>query len=118
MKCIEAVNTLNALSKVSEDTTVFPVKVGYLIIKNVNDLKSALNSYADMRNSIVKKYDPNNTGEVKKDDPNYAQCLKDMTELDAQKIDIKLSKIKLTDIENMELPLNILNSLSCMIDTE
>jgi adenine C2-methylase RlmN of 23S rRNA A2503 and tRNA A37 len=116
MKCIEAVNTLNALSKVSEDTTIFPVKVGYLIIKNVNDLKSALNSYADMRNSIVKKYDSNNTGEVKKDDPNYAQCLKDMTELNAQEINITLTKIKLADIEDMKLPMNILNNLSCMIE--
>ena len=114
MKNSEALNNLNSLVTVSQATNVFPVSVGYKIIKNMKALKNALESYEEMRNKIVTKYDK--SGLVKEDNPEYQNCLKDISELNMQEIDVELNTISIDDIKDLEIPMNILTNLSCMIE--
>ena len=117
MKNSEALNNLNSLVTVSQATNVFPVSVGYKIIKNMKSLKNALEPYEEMRNKIITKYDKDGDGSVKEDNPEYQNCLKDISELNMQEIeDIKLDTISIEDIKDLEIPMNILTNLSCMIE--
>ncbi|MBP7319529.1 MAG: hypothetical protein KA953_00540 [Lachnospiraceae bacterium] len=114
MKNSEALNNLNSLVTVSQATNVFPVSVGYKIIKNMKALKNALEPYEEMRNKIVTKYDK--SGLVKEDNPEYQDCLKDISELNMQETDVELDTISIDDIKDLEIPMNILTNLSCMIE--
>jgi hypothetical protein len=114
MKNLEATNDLNNLLIVSQTEDVFPISVGYKIIKNMKVLKNALEPYEEMRNKIVTKYDK--SGLVKEDNPEYQNCLKDISELNMQEIDAKLDTISIEDIKDLEIPMNILTDLSCMIE--
>ena len=114
MKNSEALNNLNSLVTVSQATNVFPVSVGYKIIKNMKVLKNALEPYEEMRNKIVTKYDK--SGLVKEDNPEYQDCLKDISELNMQETDVELDTISIDDIKDLEIPMNILTNLSCMIE--
>ena len=114
MKNSDALNNLNSLVTVSQATNVFPVSVGYKIIKNMKVLKNALEPYEEMRNKIVTKYDK--SGLVKEDNPEYQDCLKDISELNMQETDVELDTISIDDIKDLEIPMNILTNLSCMIE--
>lgn len=116
MNNIELLEIYQGLEKVSSVETNIPVSEGFKIIKNKNAIKRELEAFEEMRNAIVSKYADDN-GEVKKDDPNFETCLKEVSELGNQECeDISFKKIKLSALENLELPMNVISAITFMIE--
>lgn len=116
MKNYELLEIMQGLDKATSLETSVPVAEGFKIIQNKKAIKDALIAFEEMRNAIIKKY-ADESGEVKEDNPNYAQCLKEVNELAIQECDeLTFKKIKLATIEKLELPLNAIQSIFFMID--
>lgn len=116
MKNIELVELNNSLSKITNLETSIPVSEGFKIIKNKQAIQNELKPFEEMRNAIISKYADEN-GEVKQDHPNFETCLKEVTELGNQECeDISFKKIKLSALENLELPMNVISAITFMIE--
>ena len=116
MKIYELLEIQDGLNKISNLETSVPVSQGYKIVCNKKMIQKELETYEEMRNAIVSKYADGN-GEVKKENPNYQTCLKEVNELANQECDeLTFKKIKLATIEKLELPLNAIQSIFFMID--
>ena len=68
-----------------------------------------------MRNSIFKKY-ANGKQVLQPTDEGYAECLQEMSAINSDDVEIELEKIKLKDIENVELSAELISALMCMIE--
>lgn len=116
MKNLELLQIYKNLETVTNVENTIPVAEGFKIIQNKKVIKDSLIAFEEMRNAIVKKY-ADEDGEVKEDNSNYAQCLKEVNELASQECDeLTFKKIKLATIEKLELPLNAIQSIFFMID--
>lgn len=115
MKNFELFNIVQALNQFEMSKTALPVKVGYTILQNRQKMRQVIEPFVDARNEIIKKYS-DGTMEVKPSDKGYAQCLKEMDELGQEEQAVELKKIKLSDIENIELSAEMISALMCMIE--
>lgn len=116
MKNYELLEIMQGLDKATELTTSVPVSEGFKIVQNKKKVKDALSAFEELRNAIIAKYSDEN-GEVKEDNPNYTQCLKEVNELASQEVEeVSFKKIKLETIEKLELPLNAIQAIYFMIE--
>lgn len=118
MKNIELETTYKGLTEVTGLETSLPIKAGFKIIQNRRKIADEYEAYMEMKNAIVKKYATDGKEAVEPKDEHYMDCLKDVNELMKEEADIELKKIKLSDIENYELPMKAIQALSCMIEEE
>lgn len=114
MKSSKAAAFIGEVAKVEGTSNIFPVKVGFKIIKNRISLERDAQPYIEMRDKIISKYS-NGKGILREQDENYDICKKEIAEID-EEISPKIEKIKLSEIENLNLPIDILSSLSFMIE--
>lgn len=92
-----------------------PVKFSYRLMTNVRCLRDELKTYDDVYKKIISKY--GNGNDISPDDENYDKALKEINELNDEKIDIELKKISIHDIEDMNLTFKELAVIdSFMID--
>lgn len=115
MKYYELSKLDNDLNRITSLETTIPVSEGFKIIKNKQRIQEELKPYEEMRNAIISKYSDN--GEVKPDNPNFQKCLEEVTELGNQECeDISFKKIKLSALENLELPMSAISAMAFMIE--
>lgn len=116
MKYYELVKLSDDLNRIVSLETNISVSEGFKIVKNKQLIQEELKPFEEMRNTIVTKYADEN-GEVKPDSPNFETCLKEVTELGNQDCeDISFKKIKLSALENLELPMNVISAITFMIE--
>lgn len=116
MKIYELLEIQDGLNKISNLETSVPVSQGYKIVCNKKMIQKELETYEEMRNAIVSKY-ADESGEVKKDNPNFDTCFQEVRELANQEVDnIEFKKIKLSDLECLNLPMNLISSIYIMIE--
>ena len=116
MKNYELLEMMQGLNKIETVETSIPVSEGFKIVKNKKAIQKELEAFEEMRNAIITKYADEN-GEVKQDNPNFETCLKEVTELGNQECeDISFKKIKLSALENLELPMNVISAIAFMIE--
>lgn len=116
MKNYELFNIVQTLNTFEMSKTELPVKVGFTILQNRQKMRQVIEPFVDARNEIIKKYSSGSM-EVSPENEGYADCLKEMDELgktDAEPFELK--KIKLSDIENIELSAEMISALMCMIE--
>lgn len=117
MKYYELSNNLKNLEEVLNSELKFPVSVSLAMIKNKNTMNAEMESYGEAYNVIVKKY-ANGNSVIEKTDPNFNKVTEELTELNGQECDINVKKISVQSIENMEIPINMLNKIAFMIEEE
>ena len=116
MKNYELLNISEKLEKVTNLETSLPVVEGFKVVKNKNLIETELKSFEDMKNSIIRKYADDN-GAVKPDNPNYKKCVDELNELSSQECDdLEFKTIKLSALQNIDLPMNAISALAFMID--
>lgn len=115
MKNYEILNTVTALNAFEMSKTTLPVRVGYAILQNRQKMRQVIEPFEEARNQIIKKYSDGRM-ELSPSDEGYAECLAEMNELGQEEQDIDLKKIKLSDIENVELSAELISALMCMIE--
>lgn len=115
MKNYEILSTVQALNSLDYSKTALPVRVGYTILQNRQKMRQVIEPFEEMRNSIFQKY-AKGKPELKQTDEGYAECAKEMNELGNEEQELDLKKIKLSDIENVELPAELISALMCMLE--
>ncbi len=118
MKIYDLLEIQEGLNKITNLETSVPVSQGYKLVRNKKMIQKELETYEEMRNAIVSKY-ADKDGEVKKDNPNFNKCFQEVRELANQEVDnIEFKKIKLSDIESLNLPMNLITAIDMMIEEE
>lgn len=115
MKNFEILNTVTTLNSFEMSKTSLPVKVGYTILQNRQRMRQVIEPFEEARNQIIKKYSHGKM-ELSPSDEGYAECAKEIDELGREEQDIDLKKIKLNDIESLELPSDLIGALMCMLE--
>lgn len=116
MRNIEAFEMFNKLNQQTMDNTqTMPVKVSYKIIKNKFALKALCEPYVETRNAIISSY-AQGKQTIEQTDPNYADCMIKLAELDNANATVSLEKIKFSDIESLELPIELMNAIYFMVE--
>lgn len=115
MKNFEILNAVQSLNSFEMSKTTLPVRVGYTILQNRQKMRQVIEPFEEMRNSIFQKY-AKGKPELKQTDEGYAECAKEMDELGNEEQELDLKKIKLSDIENVELPAKLISALMCMLE--
>jgi hypothetical protein len=106
--------TLKSLDSISKD---IPFSAGLKIIKNRNSVITALEPYYELRKGIFTKYSDGKT-EIKATDDNYTKASNEITELANQDTNINFEIIKESDLDNLSLPLKVIEALYPMLDSE
>ena len=116
MRNIEAFEMFTKLnSQTMDNTQSLPVKVSFKIVKNKFALKAMCEPYVETRNAIIRSYaDGKQT--IEQTDPNYAECMRKLTELDNANTTVSIEKIKFSDIENLDLPIEFMNAIYFMVE--
>lgn len=117
MKYFELALISKACDKLTEIDDMIPIKTGLAIVKNVQLVQEALKPYWTLYNNAVKKYS-NGTGNLNFGDSGYEECYAYLQELQNQEIDVNFAKIKMSDIEDIKLPLSLIQALSFMIEED
>lgn len=116
MRNIEAFEMFTKLnSQTMDNAQSLPVRVSYKIIKNKFALKNYCEPYVETRNSIIRKNADGKTI-IEPNDPNYLTCMKELAELDNDIARVTMEKIKFSDIENLDLPIEFMNAIYFMVE--
>ena len=115
MKNTEILSIVNTLNQLDYSKTSMPVKVGYTILKNRQKMRQVIEPFEEIRNGIFKKY-ANGKQSLQPTDEGYAECLEEMNALNDEETELELEKIKLTDIEKLELSADMISALMCMLE--
>lgn len=94
-----------------------PIRSCLNINRDIDKVQSALVPYYKTRDKIISDYS-NGTGTVNQGDENWDACVKDITELDNEEIEIDLEKVNLTDLDKISLSLSTVRGLTPIINDE
>lgn len=115
MKNIDLIKIYEQLDNaVTSCTAVFPVPVAFKIVSNKQKIKEAAQAYIDMRDALIMKY-AEGQDHISEGMRGYIPFQKEYRELNNIDVDIYFNKITLADIENAQLPLNVLDCIYPMI---
>lgn len=110
------------LQSLREDATLrFPARTSFIIVRNLRLIQPIVDSIVETRNLILVKLgmsNPLNPGEYTIPPENRESFIKQMEELDQVDNDLTLYKIKCSDIESLNLPINVMDALFPMIEEE
>jgi hypothetical protein len=97
MKLFESINCLQALSMVTEKN--LGVKAGYAVAMNINRLTEVVKPFEEERNKLVQSLqEKHGDKDGKIDEKEAAKAEKKIQELLNEDTDVKVVKIKLSDI--------------------
>lgn len=97
-----------------EEKVLLPVSVSYKIVKNRIAIEQALSAYRIVRDKIINKYS-NGTGHIPKTDEKYYIATREILQVAEEYSDVEVSEIKLEELGEKELPLNLVSALGFMI---
>jgi len=116
MKYFELYLMNQSLQKLSTVEKDIPIRTGLKIVKNIQSIQSLLAPVGKMRNEIIMKYS-NGADEIKQTDANYSACSEKINELMNEDVKIQLEMIKLSELNDFSLPINMITALMPMIDS-
>lgn len=102
----------------NNSNNIIPIKLGFYLSKNLNELKKLYNEIEESRNNIIITY-----GEVDIEDPtkiNFTDEKRDIANAEIQTLfsleqEVNLYEFTISDIEDLKLELNQINSLLFLI---
>lgn len=116
MKYFELYSMNQSLQKLSVVEKDIPIRTGLKIVKNIQSIQTLLISADKIRNEIIMKYS-NGASEIKQTDANYAACSEKINELMNEDVKIQLEMIKLSELDDFSLPINMITALIPMVDS-
>lgn len=107
----------------NETNISLPIRINFYIQKNISNITNEAISIEKSRNFIIKKYgkeDPKNPGTFIFDDDKIDIAQKELDELGSIEQNIKIYKIKLSELVNANLDINTdnLQAIMFMIDDD
>ena len=115
MKNIELLKMYESIdSAVSQCSIVLPVATAFKIVKNKHILKSAAQSYIDLRDALITKY-ADGGDHITAEMSGFVPFQKEYRELNNLETEVNFEKIALSEIESAALPLNVLDCIYPMI---
>lgn len=117
----EVTSMFEGLALVRRSGIVFPAKIGYAIVRNIKILESIYQDIMDTRNRIIcdnsePRQNEDDYYKVKEDKKDFVN--RELNSLGDAENEIGLSMIKMKDIEALDLPIDIIEGLFCMIEDE
>ena len=115
----EIYSLYEGLNKIVQNKELkIPVKTSFYILKNIKELQNAYESLMDLRKEIILKY-------ADQDGENYtipAEKIEaanmELTDLLIIENEVNIAKIKLSDIESLEIDLEDIGSIMMIIEEE
>lgn len=96
-----------ALIDIVNARTEIPVKVGFKLAWNADVLAKATEVYQKERDRIIRSMAPDGQTINKNDNPDlYHECTEKLTELSLAEIEVDIQEIEMSDIENLNFPVN------------
>ena len=89
-----------------------PVRTSFSIVKNIKTLAKDYEAIEQARTDIVEKYQPLDFDNVELID----KVNKELSELGDIEVEIDISPIKLSDIESLDIPLDIIETIEPIIE--
>jgi vacuolar-type H+-ATPase subunit I/STV1 len=124
VKLNEVINSTSSFQKLS--TTDMPGKLAYTVARNIRKLEIEIKSFDDARNTLFAKYGEDveekniKTEEVKKfkriKKENIEQFQKEVNEILEKEVDVDIWKIKVVELEKVNLPPTLLLNVNFMIE--
>ncbi len=117
---IQIISIYEKLSLTYKSQISFPAKVSYCIVRNLKILGPIYEDIMKARNDLIF----NNSIKVEGEDsykvpPDKQEYLnKELTSLGVAENEINLSMIKFQDIDGINIPVDIMDGLFCMIEDE
>lgn len=105
---------------IEQKETSFPARVSFIIARNEKKIWDILQDYLNAKNKAIKKYCTPVDGEPGKFalPPQNSPYWEEMEELDNTENEIEFKKFYIDDLKDMELSLEIMNTLLPMIEEE
>lgn len=117
----DVINLNDGFNFIEQDQTNFPAKIAFAIIHNKHLCELIVKDYEATVAQLIQKYPHEELEEngkivfqIQKD--SREQVAKELNELAATNVEIQLIKIKLSDIENLNLSLQTMDILYNMIE--
>lgn len=111
----ELENYISKLNEAMKDKILLPVKVSYKIVKNKLAIEDAMRAFRIMHDQIIENHS-NGTGQVRPDDPEFEQVVKELTIIKNEDTEIALDGIAISDFGKKELPLDLISALGFMLE--
>lgn len=115
MNYIEAQKINSALQELTVSDYEFPVTVSLAIVKNQYAFTEALKPYYKLFDDAIRKYSGGNTT-ISTTDEGYNDFIVYADGLGKQECDVKIKMVNASAIENLTLPIKVINTLSFMIE--
>lgn len=113
----ELEKALVQLDKISENKTVLPVKVSYKIVKNIIEIRRAVESYFICKDKIIEKYSDGKGSLTESDDPeSFKKACSEIALIANEKVDVDISTIWIGEFGNEPLPFDMISALGFMIE--
>lgn len=118
MKNIDIIETYEGLNELIQDSSIkFPAKISFTIIHNLKILGSIVQEIEEAKMTIIKNYSEKGE-DYKIPVDKVAVANKELADLANVEVEVPLMKIKMQDIENLNISLKIAAALSHMLEEE
>jgi len=117
MKYAESKQIMILLNKMSLTDVSIPIQTAIKILKNRQSLTDAIRPYADMENRIFNQY-RNGKQQLTPDDSEWEECNAKTLEVLESDIPIAFEKIKLSELDGLNLPMSSITALFPMLEAE
>lgn len=112
----EALEKLNAALA---EKTPLPPRVSYTIVKNKLSLEKALEAFRKTRDEIINEHSGGKGHVSEKDDPSaFAAVCEAIAAIAKEPTEIDIATIKISELGDKELPLDLIAALGFMITDE
>lgn len=118
MKNGEVIELFEGLEKLAQDPDIkFKTKVAYVIARNRDKIRSAANTIYNLRQKIISEYgviEPNGDVTIAKDKISLVN--QEIDELMNLESDVEIRKVKIEDLDDIELSLENMRGLVHMLE--
>lgn len=110
---------LNKLKRATEEKTPLPPRVGYIITKNTLAIEQALEAFHKSKDEIIKARSNGKASISQAENPTaFAEVMNEIAVISNELTELDISTIKLSELGERELPLNLVSALGFMITEE
>lgn len=115
----EAERFAKVLEELSNSDKDLPVEVGFRILQNTQEIKSAAALYQTELSNIIRKYAKDGETVKREDDPEaFDECKKKIDELGKIEILVDINELTMAQVSGLSLPMKHMRALSFMVAQE
>lgn len=117
LQCKDIFVLYETLMKIKDSKV--PVTTGFAIVRNIKALAPEYESIMEMRNSIIRSYGEDlGNGQISVPDDKLAAANAELNKVLDTEVEVNLTKLKLSQLENLELSIEDIEKLYPIIEEE